>query len=265
MTESKSPIPDMPALMAMLRDGTEHLIGMARKVEFPWDPTIVDPPKLHNMYVRNISYAYTSKFASLSTSMLYAIEHDAYLTYALCGRALLEATATLYYYVHHRYKPFMEKGSLDANDFKQLIEIDDAHLRGSRFDWDSFFYRRYAILKEDAIAQLNDKKNKRKSPTISQTIMAQQVNVLTCIEKWAEETPEILIVYNLFCDLVHPNIGSNFLVASTSEGKLYFSPFRGEPAGRSIFVQSFPMILSTTYKPFGDFLFALMGTMVKDV
>jgi hypothetical protein len=255
---------DIPALLNMLRAGTAHLTAMAKSMEFPWDPTIADPRRLHNMYARNLICAYASKFSDLSTSILHAVEHDHFFTYALCGRALIESTATLHYYVHHKYKPILDKGSLDAKGFQQLIEIDDVHLRGSRFDWDSFLFRRYAKLKEDAITHLKDRKNKQKSATISESITAQQVNVLTCVEKWAEATPEVLIAYNLFCDLVHPNIGSTFLVASTAEGKLYFSRFRGEPVGRQIFAQSFPILLSVTHKHFGEYLLVLMGTIWQD-
>lgn len=123
-------------------------------------------------------------------------------------------------------------------------------------------YRRYAKLKEDALKQLQNKKAKQKH--VAESILQEQVNVMTCIEKWAENTPEVLIAYNLFCDLVHPNIGSSFLVASTSDEGLYFSRFKGELVGKSIFEQSFPILLSVTHKPFGDFLLLLMGTIWQD-
>ena len=211
------------------------------------------------MYARNLICAYVSKFSDLSTSILHAVEHDDFLTYALCGRALIEATATLRYYVLYQYKPLLDKDSLDACAFKKLIEIDDRHLRGGRFDWESFLFRRYSKLKADAIQHLKDKTDKKKKPIVSE-----QVNVLTCIEKWSAETPEVLIAYNLFCDLVHPNVGSTFLIASTFEDNLYFSKFRGEPVGRQIFAQSFPILISITHKPFGEYLLILMGTIWQD-
>jgi len=88
------------------------------------------------------------------------------------------------------------------------------------------------------------------------------VNVLTCIEKWAEEeTPTVLIAYNLFCDLVHPNIGSSFLVASTNDEGLYFSPTKGKSIGKDM---SFPILLAVTQKPFSTYLLMLMGTIWQD-
>jgi hypothetical protein len=175
---------------------------------------------------------------------------------------MIENVAALRYYVQYQYKPIFEKGSLSADDFRKLIEIDDKHLRGSRFDWESFLFLRYSKLKDDAVQHLKDKKDKRK--IIVDSVVQEQVNVLTFIDKWASETPEVLIAYNLFCDLVHPSIGSSFLVASVSKGNLYFSSFKGERVGKNIFEQSFPILLSVTHKPFGEQLMLLMGTIWHD-
>jgi hypothetical protein len=202
-------------LMSAFKQGAIHLGRMAEKIDYPWAPDETDYRKLHNVYARNLISSYTSKFAQLTEALLDALEHERYLIYALSGRSLIEATATLRYYTLYQYKPLMDKGSFSAEDQKKLIEIDDRHLRGGRFDWDSFFFKRYSQLKEDAVKQLKSKKEKTKH--ISEGIIQEQVNVLTCIEKWAEQTPEILIAYNLFCDLVHPNIGSSYLVASIGD------------------------------------------------
>jgi len=246
----------------IFRQGTFHLTKMAENMNFPWDPEQDDPRKLHNNYVRNLITCYVSKFSDLSDAILFSIEKENYLVYALAGRSLIETTATLRYYVIHQYKPLLDKGSLSIEDMRSLIEIDDRHLRGSRFDWESFLLKNYSKLKEDAVKQLDNKKAKQKH--ITDGIIYEQVNVLTCIERWAEQTPEVLIAYNLFCDLVHPNIGSSFLVASTSNSELYFSRFKGVLVGKSIFEQSFPILLSITHKPFGDFLLHLMGTIWQE-
>jgi hypothetical protein len=252
-------------LIEMLKQGSKKLLGMSKNLEFAWDPTLNDPRRLHNMYVRNLITSYTSKFADLSDGILFGIEKSNFLIYALCGRALIETTATLRYYVFHEYKPLMDKGSFSSDDFKKLIDIDDKHLRGSRFDWESFLFLDYKKLKEDAVNHLNEKKKKKtKKLNVSESIRVSQKNALTCVEKWAEETPEILIAYNLFCDLVHPNIGSTFLVASISSGKLYFSKTKGEPVGLNIFKQSFPILLSVTHKPFGEYLLYIMGTIWQE-
>lgn len=249
-------------LVDIFRQGTSHLTKMAENLDCPWNPDQDDPRKLHNNYVRNLITCYVSKFSDLSDAILHSIEKDNYLVYALAGRALIELTATLRYYFFHEYKPLLDKSSLSIEDMRSLIKIDDRHLRGSRFDWESFFFKRYSKLKDDAVKHLAAKKDKQKY--VVDGIIHEQVNVLTCIENWSEQTPEVLITYNLFCDLVHPNIGSSFLIASTSDSGLYFSRFKGTLVGKSIFEQSFPILLSVTHKPFGNFLSLLTGTIWQE-
>ena len=249
-------------LIALFRQGTTHLTVMAEKMDFPWLASEQDPRKLHNVYARNLITCYVSKFAQLSESLLDSVEEKRFLVYALAGRSLIELSATLRYYMVHLYKPLFDKGLHSSANFEQLIEIDDRHLRGGRFDWNSFFLKRYSELKDDAVKHLANKKAKQKH--ISAGIITEQVNVLTCIEKWAEGTPEILIAYNLFCDLVHPNIGSSFLVASTYNEQLYFKPTEGRSVGEDIFEQSFPILVSVTQKTFGAHLAMLMGTIWSD-
>ncbi len=252
----------IPELINTLRKGTEHLVNMAKGLEFPWNPTLDDPRKLHNMYVRNLITAYVSKFADLSNGILLAIDQQNFLMYALCGRALIETTAILRYYVTEQYKPLLDKRQLGSADMQRLIQIDDQHLRGAKFDWESFLFQRYSKLKEDAVARIESKGRKPKRP--EPETLPQQVRIGDCVHSWARETPGVRIAYDLFCDLVHPNIGSTFLVASTSSDGLYFSRFRGEPVGRAILEQSLPILLSVTHRPFGDYLVVLMGTVWQD-
>jgi hypothetical protein len=178
--------------------------------------------------------------------------------YALCGRALIETTAILRYYIVEEYKPLLDKGPLAQNDLQRLIEIDDRHLRGGTFDWESFLFKNYSKLKEEAAARVGGiSKKQGREP--------RQVRIgRDCMKSWAKETPAVSIVYDLFCDLVHPNIGSTFLVASTTNDGLYFSRFRGKPVGHSIFEQSFPMLVSVTHKEFGRYLALLAATIWHD-
>jgi hypothetical protein len=255
--------PSIEELTATIRQGTLHLEGMAEQLEFAWNPGYVgDPRILHNMYARNLITSYVSRFSELSRGLLSAVDAKNYLIYALTGRSQIEITGTLRYYVLQKYKPLFDKGSLSMEDMQSLINIDDQHLRGSRFDWESFLFGRYSQLKEDAVKKLKDKKAKIKS--VSASLLQEQVNVQTCIDKWAEETPEVLIAYSLFCDLVHPNIGSTFLVASVADGQLFFSRSKGTPVGLDIFQQSFPILVSVTHKPFSEYLLKLMATIFQE-
>jgi hypothetical protein len=112
------------------------------------------------------------------------------------------------------------------------------------------------------VKQLESKKAKHKH--VARGIIAEQVNILTCVEKWAEETPAVLVAYNLFCELVHPNIGSSFLVASTNERGLYFDQSKGTSVGADVFAQTFPILASVTLKPFSEYLVLLMATVWQD-
>lgn len=249
-------------LIDSFREGSMHLRRMAEKLDFPWSPILNDHRKLHNVYARSLITCYVAKFAQLTEAICESIDNDRYLIYALAGRSLIESTATLRYYTLFQYKPLLDKGLQTSADMKALIEIDDRHLRGSRFDWDAFFSKRYVQLIDDAVKTLRNKKKNQKY--IAKGIIVEQVNILTCIEKWAEVTPEALIAYSLFCDLVHPNIGSSFLVSSTNDSGLYFTPAKGESVGAAIFEQTFPLLVSVTQKPFGEHLLMLMGTIWQE-
>jgi hypothetical protein len=236
---------------------------MSEKLDYPWTPDVQDPMRLHNMYARSLVTCYVSKFAQLSETILDSIEDQRFLVYALAGRSLIESTATLRYYLLEKYKPLLDKGFLTVEDMKKLIEIDDQHLRGGRFDWESFFTQRYDELKVAAAQALADKKDNTKKATVP-TGTPHQTNVLTCIENWGKETPAIIVIYNLFCDLVHPNMGNTFLVASMNRDGLHFAQSRGSSMGAKIFEQSLPMLLSATMKPFSDYLGKLMMTIYHD-
>ncbi len=250
-------------LIDMLRQGTVQLVKMSEKLDYPWTQDVQDPMRLHNMYARSLVTSYVSRFAQLSETILDSIEDQRFLVYALAGRSLIESTATLRYYLLEKYTPLFNKGSLTSEDLKKLIEIDDQHLRGGRFDWEFFFTQRYDELKAAATQALADKKVKFKKETVP-TGTPHQTNVLTCIENWGKESPGIIVIYNLFCDLVHPNMGSTFLVASMNQDGLHFAQSRGSSMGAKIFEQSFPMLLSATMKPFGDYLGMLMKTIYHD-
>jgi len=69
-----------------------------------------------------------------------------------------------------------------------------------------------------------------------------------------KESPAIIAIYNLFCDLVHPNMCSTFWVDSINRDGLHFAQSRGSSMGAKIFEQSLPMLVSATMKPFSDYL-----------
>jgi hypothetical protein len=86
------------------------------------------------MYAECLITCYVSKFAQLSEAILDSIEDQRFLVYALAGRSSIEATATLRYYMLEKYKPLLDGGLKSTEELLKLIQIDDQHLRGGRFD-----------------------------------------------------------------------------------------------------------------------------------
>lgn len=248
-------------LLIILREGNSCLAAMADKFDAAWDPALTDLRRLHNSYARNLISCYVSKFTDLSVALLSAVETSNYLAYALCGRALLETTATLRYYVVHQYDQLFGKRELTDDDLHRLIEIDDQHLRGSRFDWESFMFQRYTKMKVDTERKLRNKGKKGAGSPDSEKEAVRPAGIGQCVDKWAMESPGIRITYDLFCDLVHPNIGSNFLVASVCENKLYFKKRDGALVGQQILEQSLPILMSAAHKPFGEYLLRLRASI----
>src|SRR2546425_7881372 len=178
--------PTVDELIHMLHQSTEHLVKMAERLEFPWNPNLEDPRGLHNMYPRNLITSYVSRFADLSKGIIVAIEQSNFLMYALCGRALIETTAILRFYMVEHYKPLLDKGILSNGDLARLVEIDDRHLRGGKFDWESFLFKRYSKLRTDAVTRMANKGKKQTSPPSGDSL-PRQVRIGSCVESWARE------------------------------------------------------------------------------
>lgn len=242
----------------------ERLSAMAAQMDFPWNQAEkVSPPELHNRYARALVNAYARKFAELAGALKKSIDSREYLVFALAGRSLIETTATLRYYVEKEYKPIFNKGQLDKDDWVRLINVDDRHLRGGRFDWVSFFSRKYEDMLAEVIREMDAKKEKGRV-YMPPNVVQMQTNVFTCIEHWAKETNGALLVYNLFCELVHPNVGSSFLIASTEADQIHFGSLKGQPIGQTIVEQSLPLLGAVVIRPFGENLAKLMATIWAD-
>ncbi len=166
-----------------------------------------DPVAHFNSYIDFGISTYAAKLLELFESVELSIENEKYVIYAQSGRAILENVATLRYYSMH---PDISTAS-EAWKTKSLTDpllrtanaTLDRFLRGSRFSWDAFIEGRFSDL----------------TKTPDQPDLA-QVNSTTCLQKWFKESPKLESLYDLFCDLVHPNLGSNLLVLGTLEDEL---------------------------------------------
>jgi len=242
--------------LVLFEQGLESLRGMAGGLTLAWNPEIAEPRRLHNHYIDLLAAVYTTKFLLYSENLIEGLNRGNYFAYALNGRAILENVATLRYYLRHKYAPLLEGSTVDL---QKVIATHDVHLRGSRFDWEAFATGRFQEMAEESLNNLKKKKDLEKQmPKMRAKLRTQQINVITCIEKWGMETPAVMLCYDFFCELVHPNIGSSFLTSSIKDGSLVFGITDGEPAGHRMFEQTFLWLLSIGYKEFGNQIMCLV-------
>ena len=137
--------------------------------------------------------------------------------YAAAGRTIIENAATLRYYSFHAdlFALHAAWGTARMNDEVLRLGTNtlDKLVRGNRFTWEAFIAHRF-----DELASSPD------GDTPS------QINVATCLDKWYKDNPALRSLYALFCDLVHPNLGSNFLALRVGSGGLFAGGHQGQYA-----------------------------------
>jgi phage shock protein PspC (stress-responsive transcriptional regulator) len=206
---------------------------------------------LHNMYIHAIFTSSMLKYYMLNASIVRAVNASDFLTYALAGRSLIEVTATLRYYLHAKIRPIVDatvrSGTVRHEQMSQLIDIEDRVLRGGRFDWMSFFLNRFDELRTQHVAS---REAKIKEPAPNSGRGPTQVNVMTCIEKWEKDSHYVGVLYELFCDMVHPNLGSTLCIATPADGAITFSIAQTQSTGVLLFDKSFPLLQSIAGKEF---------------
>lgn len=206
---SDSSIARFPHTHHILLHELESVIGQLRALNSnpaPF-PTTLNPVEFYNAAIDFGISVYAAKLLQLFESIEHSIENETYLIYAQSGRAILENVATLRYYSKHvdivTANEAWKSKSLTDPVLRKANENIDRFLRGNRFAWDAFIEGRFNELMK----------------TPHQDHLA-QVNSTTCLQKWFKEAPKIEPLYDLFCDLVHPNIGSNLLTIGVRDNNL---------------------------------------------
>jgi hypothetical protein len=166
-----------------------------------------DPVGHFNAYIDFAIAVYLDKFKQLYQCVTTSIEQEWYLVYAQAGRSILENAATLRYYARHedfvQLVHAWQAGTMNDALMRKAALTIDKFIRGSRFSWDAFVERRF-----DQLSKIPEQEH------------LAQVNVQTCLQKWYRDSPKLESLYDLMCDLVHPNIGSAFLVVRAQDRKL---------------------------------------------
>lgn len=162
---------------------------------------------LFNSYVAFAVAVYMAKFKQLYESVADSLNHSRYLVYAQAGRSILENTATIRHYSRHRdlvaIREARRQGSIPTHVLEKAITTVDRLVRGNRFTWQAFVSNKF-----------NELSGVPDYPEMA------QVNVQTCLANWYKESPQIKGLYDLLCDLVHPNLGSNLTVIRSYDDKL---------------------------------------------
>lgn len=197
-----------------------------------WQPP-ENPRALVKHYLDTLLMVYTNKFYLLCQALIQTMNSDNFFVYGLIGRSLIEHTAILRYYTHEKMQPLLQDIPADEEippeTVQELITLLNRHLTGHRFDWDTFL--------RDYFDEFEGVRSGRLPPE-------SQVNIITCLEKWARQNPAIANLYALFCDLVHPNLGSTLLVGRRLDRHISIGGQQGQWVGLEIFQRTFPDLLA---------------------
>jgi hypothetical protein len=219
---------------------------IANKQKMSIEPVTREIDLAHNHYVNVIYNIQLLKLALIGDQLTQAVKSKNFLSYALAGRSLLEHIAVWRYFLVEKYAKVIRSGQeISFEDFHSLIDIHKNFLYGARFDWFKWLGNDFSGLESAYLHSVSDKKNKKNSAVVKQNI---SINVLTCIEKMSSTLPKFGIYYEMFCDLVHPNFGSNiFLGGISSSDGIVLDTTAETQLGVKLIEATFGELISLTY------------------
>jgi|GEM_PF-2716333 len=221
---------------------------VAERQKIPLDPPSKEADVAHNHFIKVIYNTQLLKFASLGDLLIHAIKHRNFLSYGLAGRSLIEHVAVWYYYLTREYPPILVAGrEVFFEDILKLIKVDKRFLFGTKFNWSEWLKSDHSALEAAYLRAVQDKK-KRTPPQASSGQPVAPINVVTCVEKVAATLPKFGVFYDMFCDLVHPNLGSNILLYSISpQGVIGIDQSPDLQIGEKLIESTFKDLLVLTY------------------
>lgn len=92
------------------------------------------------------------------------------------------------------------------------------------------------------------KKNKAAKKWTPASSGAEQFSVCSCLEKWAAQEPGVGVLYDLLCDMVHPNIGSVMATMVRDGEGLRFAVRDLSSEGFQLFRISFPALVTLVWR-----------------
>lgn len=188
-------------------------------------------------FFKFIHASYIEKYRELIGDFISSINSKHYLTAALCGRSLIESTATLRYYNNAvmkkvRISSKKEIEGIDIEFLHDVLSLASKHMHGSNMNWADFF----TTDKKTFIRELVDKEKRRlkKEPPKKEDFI-KSYPIGKFLDSWFDDDPELVaLAYNFYSEIVHPNLGSNLLLIGILNGKVQVGRDSNRAAGKSI-------------------------------
>jgi hypothetical protein len=176
------------------------------------------------------------KLRAYCEGMLDALEKGNLLVAASCARAIFEHAACFHFFfikieenrrkgkqLAQMQRKNIRKGNNPPSDWidkamrnlLEHIQICYKSVSGGDFDWKKYLD---SIATPEAIDLLNEKQ-----PTNQNSSFSGKTHTNKCIEKLPKIERGFVYWYGALCDLVHPNIGSNFMVTDVRESHSQFT------------------------------------------
>jgi hypothetical protein len=182
------------------------------------------------LFVKSI---YTAKYRELVFATIEAANKKDFLVFALCGRSIIETTATFRYYnrkFQQQISSAKDPDRFDDDEIKEILEWFNKHSTGGRFDWMIF----WNAPSNEMVQHLKNVKSGNESST---KLNPDQVNVVTTIDKWAKDEPAVRLAYDFFCELVHPNVGSSFMIMGSRNTELEVGAHSKKELAKSLAIE----------------------------
>jgi hypothetical protein len=201
------------------------------------DSTQNNPYQVLGNFFKFIHVTYIEKYRDLLGDFIDATNSKRYLSVALCGRSIIEATASLRFYNNAvmkkvRISSKKDLEGIDPQFLRDALNLATTHMHGSKMNWGEFFTSDKKTFVESLVEK--EKMRLRKDPPKREDYI-QSLPVYKFLDSWFDEDPELIaLAYNFYSELVHPNLGSNLLLTGVAQGKVQVGRESNRSIGKTI-------------------------------
>lgn len=165
------------------------------------------PEGQFNGYAEFAYAIYVGKFREFLEAAAESINREHYVVMASCLRNVTEHCALLHHAVIELESVALptkwDTGTAIAGDYDAAIKTFDRFVRGNTFAWDALIEGKPDGLQKKRASEGTD----------------WQVSVgRTALASLSKDLPIAQTLYNLLCDMVHPNMGGHFLLYREGQG-----------------------------------------------